>query len=410
MSSALTIVPPAPPAVTGLGVAAGLYPGSPGDDTWCVGYWLHTCASKSDNTRRAYRREAHRWLAFLEATRPLAPHGSLLRSATYEDVDRFVGWISDPLGPALPSDIAERWGVSPDKPKGTRQVLRAAVVALHGMYDELAGAMAGEPPAPVLTYNPFKPFRRQYSSSLEDKAVDVDAPGVAKALSDEAWGMLWDVACEAPPALASERARRVAARRRLALAMLRATWERRSAMAGLTWGDLQRSRERIWKVRRRRKGKGSIWEPIPPALMEEIEVFRRSCGFSVEKLDAEDARSIYWIGDHVGADGPISDDTLYRDIKALLVAAAGRAGELERVDLVAEFTRAGAGPHAIRHTMATQFMAAGGEARRAQEILGHSSITVTTRVYDTRTASETAEALQDQWERSGALVVQTPRG
>ena len=377
-----------------------------GSDGWCVAYWLQARASGSVHTRRAYQREAARWLAFLAASAGREPPAQdLLRSATYDNAASYIAWIerTEPL-PDLPQWAATYYGISPARPKGTQKVLQTAVVILHGMYDELASAMVGSPPRPAVPMNPFKPYRRRFKTKVASRGDDVDAPGVAKALSDEAWALLWEVACETPPVAKRPHHLRLAARRRLALAMLRATWERRAAVAGLTWGDLQRSRDGTWKVRRNRKGKGLVWDPVPDALIGEIARFRASCGLPLMPAEAESERSVYWVGGSVGASGPISDDTLYRDIKILFDAAATRAKARENAALVEELVRAGRGPHAIRHTMATQFMAAGGEARRAQEILGHSSIAVTTRVYDSRTEREKAEALEDQWERSAAAA------
>lgn len=377
-----------------------------GTDAWCVAYWLQTCASKSEHTQRAYRREAHRWLAFLSAFRNELPvREDLLRSANYEDAGRYVAWIEQPELPPLPEWAAHAWNVSASRPKSTQAVLRNAVVLLHGMYDELGKAVFGEPRQPAVVLNPFKPFRRQFAVKISNKGDDPDASGVAKALSDQAWALLWDVACEPLQEVRTAHDLRLAARRRLGLAMLRATWERRAAVAELVWGDLRRARDGIWKVRRTRKGQGPVWEAVPDSLIEEIARFRAACGLPVIPGEAERDRSIYWAGGSVGQRGPISDDTLYRDVKKLFELAARKVDTLgldtkAAGDLKVELARAGRGPHSIRHTMATQFMAAGGEARRAQEILGHSSIAVTTRVYDTRTDRETVEALEDQWKRS----------
>ena len=101
----------------------------------------------------------------------------------------------------------------------------------------------------------------------------------------------------------------------------------------------------------------------------------------------------------MGANGPISDESLYRDLKVLFHRAATVATELGDLDSADQLTRAGVGPHTIRHTMATQFMAAGGQARVAQEILGHASIATTTNFYDSRQVDEQLDAMQSQWER-----------
>ncbi len=86
----------------------------------------------------------------------------------------------------------------------------------------------------------------------------------------------------------------------------------------------------------------------------------------------------------------------------LFSRAATVATEQGDLESAAQLTRAGVGPHTIRHTMATQFMAAGGQARVAQEILGHASIATTTNFYDSRQVDEQLAAMQGQWERAGA--------
>lgn len=92
-----------------------------GDDRWCVSYWLQACASKSPNTRRAYQREAHRWLAFLTDLRADLCGGYLLRSATYEDVARFVKWIQDDSMLSLSEASATTWARAVSGPRARRR-------------------------------------------------------------------------------------------------------------------------------------------------------------------------------------------------------------------------------------------------------------------------------------------------
>lgn len=403
MSSELTLLDKSVALLDGAKVIGSARLAVPeGSDIWSLAYWL--CARAGNpHTRRAYRREALRWLAFLTDKRGANPPAdNLLSSANYEDAGAFIDWLAGGGEPRIAEWAASMWNVDAGRPKTSEKVRQTAVVILHGMYEELGTAMVGEPPRPAIVRNPFKPYRRGYSKkSPEDTTNDnPDAPGVAKALSDAGWELLWEAACAPLETARNAHDLRIAARRRLALAMLRGTWERRAAAAGLTWADLQRSRDGTWKVRRERKGKGSIWEPVPHALFAEIQRFRAACGLPITPKDAEAGHSIYWLGGAVGRDGPISDDTFYRDIKALFKRAAQMAAAREDEDLEKELLRAGRGPHAIRHTMATQYMAAGGEARRAQDLLGHSSLAVTTRVYDTRTDQEKVQALEEQWNRS----------
>lgn len=374
---------------------------APGSDPWCLGYWLEACASRSEHTRRAYRREALRWLAFLASLQDSSSTRSdeLLRNATYEHAVRYLDWIESPEDrPDLPTEVAAKYRITPARPKNSPAVLRQAVITLHGMYEELSSAMVGTPPQAVVQLNPFKPFRRRYSAARGGAGKDLEASGVQKALSQAAWSLLWETACQTP---ADSTKRLLAARRRLELAILRATWERRGAAAGITWADLRCARDGNWKVRRNRKGEGMVWAPVPASVMEEIALFRRTVGLPAMPAEDEQHRSVFFCGvGRAGRDGPISDATLYADIKVLLEDAADAADARGLSGVSKELRRRGAGPHSIRHTMATMFMASGGEARQAQGILGHSSIAVTTNVYDSRSVSEQVQALERQWEAS----------
>lgn len=374
---------------------------APGSDPWCLGYWLEACASRSEHTRRAYKREALRWLAFLASLQACRSTRSdeLLRNATYEHAVQYLDWIESPEDrPDLPAGVAARYRITPARPKNSPAVLRQAVITLHGMYEELSSAMVGTPPQAVVQLNPFKPFRRRYSAARGGTGKDLEASGVQKALSQPAWSLLWETACQTT---VDPTKKLLAARRRLELAILRATWERRGAAAGITWADLRCTRDGHWKIRRNRKGDGMVWAPVPASVMEEISLFRRAVGLPPMPGADEQHRSVYYCGvGRAGRDGPMSDATLYADIKELFENAAAHAEALGLVDVSAEFRRHGAGPHSVRHTMATMFMSTGGQARQAQEILGHSSVAVTTKVYDSRTDQEQLAALTQQWEAS----------
>lgn len=387
--------------VASLAELSGLEEGS---DAWCVAFWLHATASNSPHTLRAYRREALRWLAFLAALRGVQPPSPrLLSTATYEDAQRFIEWVKG-AGPDLPRWAYAAFPGKLSRPSATDAVLRQAVVVLHGMYSELVGTVAGQPPRSVVPLNPFQPWRRRrHRGELAggSAAKSADASGVAKALSDDAWRYLWEAACVGVEQAVRPAQRRLAARRRLGLALLRGTWERRSAVAGLCWGDLQRTRDGAWKVHVQRKGAGGVWVNIPEELLAELDLFRCAVGLSPLPFHPDEkVHSVFWCGGEVGRCGPISDDTLWRDMRALFAVAAQAATQDGQEMVAAELSRAGAGPHTIRHTMATMFMAAGGDARRAQAILGHSSLAVTTKTYDSKRDAEVVAALDQQWQRS----------
>ena len=394
-------------------LSARHYKSSP--DDWAIDYWLKSCASKSVNTRRAYRKEVVRWCAFLAAFHGDLARSDYLASATYEDVARFIDWIEREDDWPLPPAVAARYQLTTKqaaKPKASPVVLRQAVIILHGLYEELSAVIVpgATPLRKFCEFNPFKPYRKRFAkdrdvvsdeSSTQDAGPDgPDASGVARALTDEAWAAVWAVACAEPPD-ATDLQRRKAARQRLVIAMLRATWERRHALAGMLWKDLRLSRGGLWKFRRKRKGRKAEWVAIPQSAMEEIILFRRTQGLSAAPQAQEAGRSVFWIGDRqAGREGPLSDETVYRIVKSVFATAAQQLTQESRADLVAELTRVGAGPHTIRHTMATQYLDAGGDIRHAQEALGHSSIVVTSRAYDSKHAAEQAAELEKQWANS----------
>ena len=374
-------------------------------DDWATNYWLMSCASKSKNTLRSYQKEVIRWRAFL-----LSLHGlhatSSMTTASYDDAAKFIAWISSENEIPIPPEVAARFslnGKQAAKPKASQVVLRQAVIILHGMYEELCAANVPDrtPAQMCCAFNPFKPFRKQYERSKGlTRASGPEASGVAKALSDEAWQAAWE-ACTADQENATGTAKRKAARRRLVLALLRATWERRHAVAGMLWKDLQRDRTGGWSVSRERKGKGVQWAALPKQVIHEITNFRAAMGRSAVPHPDELQKSIFWLGGATaGHKGPISDETIYRDVKQTFDMAANALESAGKNDVASELRRAGTGPHTIRHTMATQFMAAGGEARVAMEILGHSTLAVTTATYDSRSKDEERSALEMQWQRS----------
>jgi hypothetical protein len=176
------------------------------------------------------------------------------------------------------------------------------------------------PPAPVVSTNPFRPYRKQFNPRRKSRGQQSpDAHGVTKALTDQAWDLLWKVACQelmpesdstAQQTLDGQPRKRalavrpkLQARRRLALALLRATWDRRSSVAALTWGDLTRSRDGVWMVRQQRKGSEPAWYPVPPGLMTEVAHFRRAIGLQPMPQQEEMGRSLFWTGGAVGAKG-----------------------------------------------------------------------------------------------------------
>lgn len=105
-------------------------------------------------------------------------------------------------------------------------------------------------------------------------------------------------------------------------------------------------------------GKGGKEREVPvlPAARDAIERYRGLCPYAPSPNDA------LFIGARGGALGP-------RPIQKAMATARMALG-----------LPASATPHALRHSFATQLLAAGGDLRAVQELLGHASL-ATTQVY-----------------------------
>jgi integrase len=120
-------------------------------------------------------------------------------------------------------------------------------------------------------------------------------------------------------------------------------------------------------------------------------------GLPMEATPEELGKSVFWMGGRsAGHDGPLDDKTIYRIIKKLMKDAADEVAE-SQPEIASQLLRAGAGPHTIRHTMATMFIEGGGDIRIAQTQLGHSSSAMTTKVYDNKARTAQADAIQAFW-------------
>lgn len=154
----------------------------------------------------------------------------------------------------------------------------------------------------------------------------------------------------------------VAARDAAVLTLLWGTGMRVSEALALRWGDAPLGQ--VLRV----TGKGGRVRHLPvlAAVRDAVEAYRALCPHA----PASDGPLF------LGVRGGPLNDRLVR-----LVMERGRTA----LGLPATAT-----PHALRHSFATQLMAAGGDLRAVQELLGHSSLS-TTQVYTDVDAERLAE-------------------
>ncbi|MDN2565699.1 tyrosine recombinase XerC [Aquibium sp. A9E412] len=146
----------------------------------------------------------------------------------------------------------------------------------------------------------------------------------------------------------------IAARNAAVLTLLYGAGLRISEALGLTGERLAGPRETTLRV----AGKGGKTRLVPllPAALEAVAAYRRLCPYHLEagKPLFRGARG-----------GPLQPAIVQREMKRLRSA-------LNLPDT--------ATPHALRHSFATHLLAAGGDLRAIQELLGHASLS-TTQVY-----------------------------
>ena len=155
----------------------------------------------------------------------------------------------------------------------------------------------------------------------------------------------------------------IAARDAAVLTLLYGCGLRISEALGLTEGDLPDARAGMLRV----TGKGGKTRLVPvlPAAVRALESYRALCPYP-----------------------PDAEKPLFRGARGGPLAAAIIQRAMQRL-------RSGLGlpdtatPHALRHSFATHLLAAGGDLRTIQELLGHASLS-TTQIY---TAVDTGRLL-----------------
>jgi integrase/recombinase XerC len=108
------------------------------------------------------------------------------------------------------------------------------------------------------------------------------------------------------------------------------------------------------------KGNKTRLVPLLPATLEALAVYREACPF----MKALGPRDAFFLGARGAPLDPAIVQKRVRDLRR-------RLGLAETVT-----------PHALRHSFATHLLAAGGDLRTIQELLGHASLSTTQRYTD----------------------------
>jgi integrase/recombinase XerC len=141
----------------------------------------------------------------------------------------------------------------------------------------------------------------------------------------------------------------IAARDTAVVTLLYGCGLRISEALGLTGGDLPLPEV----LRIRGKGGRTRLVPVLPAARQAVEAYARLCPFA-----------------------PSSAAPLFRGVRGGGLSARAIQLAMERTRLRLGLP-ASATPHALRHSFATHLLAAGGDLRAIQELLGHASLSTT---------------------------------
>lgn len=273
-----------------------------------------------------------RWLAQLSAVGRRSPKTV---EAYRRDVARYLGFMArhrgGPMGRAALGEItlAElRAWMAAERARGlSARSLARALSAVRAFYRWLDAAEGIDCAALQVVRTPKRPARLPRPVSAE-----------------AAHALIRDVSPDARPW--------IAARDRAALTLIWGSGLRISEALGLT----QRDAPLAEVIRVTGKGGKEREVPVLPAARQAVEHYRALCPH------APGANAPLFLG---ARGGPLSPRLLQKAMAAARMA----------LGLPATAT-----PHALRHAFATQLLAAGGDLRAVQELLGHASLS-TTQVY-----------------------------
>ncbi|SFT67597.1 tyrosine-type recombinase/integrase [Halomonas saccharevitans] len=327
-------------------------------DAEAVARWLAEYRA-SQQTQRAYRREAERLLLWLsEQGRGL---GELRRG----DLDAFEAFLADPrpaerwIGPVRPRDDP-RWRPfrGPLSPASRRQSL----VILQGMYAWLVEAG-------WVGHNPFRLMRDKR------RRQDNRQGGIERYLERPLWDWFWawlnrPMAADAAPRRVFERSRR-----RLVFGFAYLLAPRIGEMSAARMNDFVR-REGRWWWRVIGKGDKAAQIPVPPDMLALLEAWREALGLSPHPASDDDGPLLRALDGRRG----LGDNRLYRLIRDAFGEAAdvleAEQGDEAR-DAAARLRQAT--PHWLRHTALTHQAQAGVELRYLAGTARHSRLDTTAR-------------------------------
>lgn len=312
----------------------------------------------SPNTHRAYKREVLRLLMWCEAV-----VGKAFEDLVREDVDDYFDFLADPP-PDWISTGRHEIGSPEWRPfRGPLQgsSLRYVKLVCDSFFSYLVEAR-------YLSANPFSLARKRTRAVVTDEPI---APPTARRhqLSDEALALAQEWIGALPDTTPSQKCRKL--RYRATLSLFLFTGGRLSEIASANTQNLVQSKGRwtLWVIG---KGGKKAGLPLPPTLMRDLSDYRLANGLPTLPQSGERLPILTKL---LRPEEGITDNMVYREVKAILKGAGEIAHERGRDDL--EHLLKHSSTHWLRHTTIGATVEATQDLQLAQQLGRHSSVNTT---------------------------------
>ena len=317
----------------------------------------------SPHTLRAYKRETLRLLMWCEAI-ALKSFSDLVR----EDVDDYFAFLSAPpadwISPGRHEVGSPEWRPFRGPLKGSS--LRYVKLVCDSLFSYLVEAH-------YLAANPFSLARKRTREASTDEPI---APPTARRhqLPDDALQLAYEWINALSDKTPSQRCRKMRFRATLSLFLF--TGGRLSEIASANTQNLahEKGRWTLWVIG---KGGKKAGLPLPPTLVRDLTEYRLANGLPAYPTMGERNPLLSKL---LQPSEGISDNMVYREVKAILKGAGEIAHERGRDDL--EHLLKHSSTHWLRHTTIGATVEATQDLQLAQQLGRHSSVT-TTSIYST---------------------------
>ena len=318
----------------------------------------------SPNTHRAYKREVLRLLMWCEAIA-----GKAFEDLVREDVDDYFAFLSDPPQDWISTGRHEigspEWRPFRGPLQGSS--LRYVKLVCDSFFSYLVEAR-------YLAANPFS-LARKRTRTVASPDEPIAPPSARRhQLSDEALALAQEWINALPDKTPTQQCRKL--RYRATLSLFLFTGGRLNEITGANTQNLVQSKGRwtLWVIG---KGGKKAGLPIPPTLMRDLSDYRVANGLPALPLSGE---RLPLLSKLLRPEEGITDNMVYREVKAILAGGAAIATERELSDLAHLLTNSST--HWLRHTTLGATMQATQDLQLAKQLGRHSSIN-TTAIYST---------------------------